>query len=212
MHDYTPAATFVVKANLESIGLVDSLAYWTFTDVFEEHGAGNSIFHGGFGMINFQGIVKPTFHAYRMLGSLGDELLASTTGGVVTRHKQTGKITALLYHYPEEVKTAAPSSFKTRNIAEATLKIGSSDQCQLIISGLQADTTWEIQTLGIGSGDAITAWRDMGMPEPPSREQTRELKTLAESLRQEIAHANANGELQLNLSLNPWDVVLVQQL
>ena len=47
--------------------------YWTFTDVFEEKGGGEEIFHGGFGMINFQGLVKPSFHAYRMLNQLGDE-------------------------------------------------------------------------------------------------------------------------------------------
>ena len=34
---------------------MDSLAYWTFTDVFEEHGAGDTAFHGGFGLINYQG-------------------------------------------------------------------------------------------------------------------------------------------------------------
>jgi len=74
-HDYLPAATFVVRTNLDSIGLVDSLSYWTFTDVFEEGGAGNTIFHGGFGLINYQDIVKPTFHACRFLHALGDELL-----------------------------------------------------------------------------------------------------------------------------------------
>ncbi len=39
-HDYLQAATYIVKANLESIGLVHSLSYWTFTDVFEEGGGG----------------------------------------------------------------------------------------------------------------------------------------------------------------------------
>ena len=35
-HDYPQAAAFVVRSVLASIGLVDSLAYWTFTDIFEE--------------------------------------------------------------------------------------------------------------------------------------------------------------------------------
>ena len=91
-YDFLQAATFVVKANLDSIGLVDSLSYWTFTDVFEEGGAGDTMFHGGFGMINLQGIVKPTFHAYRFMNALGDELLGRFTGGVVTRCSKTKKI------------------------------------------------------------------------------------------------------------------------
>ena len=56
--------------------------------MFEEKGAGDTIFHGGFGMINYQGIVKPTFHAYRFLHSLGDEILSAGSGGVVTRKRK----------------------------------------------------------------------------------------------------------------------------
>ncbi len=39
-HDCLPAAAFIVRANLEGAGLVDSLSYWTFTDLFEEKAAG----------------------------------------------------------------------------------------------------------------------------------------------------------------------------
>ncbi|HUX59328.1 MAG TPA: hypothetical protein VMV77_20315 [Bacteroidales bacterium] len=67
MHDFLPPAAFIVKTNLDCIGMVNSLSYWTFTDIFEEKGGASSIFHGGFGMINFQGLVKPSYHAYRML-------------------------------------------------------------------------------------------------------------------------------------------------
>lgn len=73
MHDILPPAAYIIKTNLDCIGLANSLMYWTFTDVFEEKGGGEEIFHGGFGMINFQGLVKPSFHAYRMLNQLGDE-------------------------------------------------------------------------------------------------------------------------------------------
>ncbi|MFR9261640.1 MAG: GH39 family glycosyl hydrolase [Bacteroides cellulosilyticus] len=51
----------ILKTNLDCLGMANSLMYWTFTDVFEEKGGGEEIFHGGFGMINFQGLVKPSF-------------------------------------------------------------------------------------------------------------------------------------------------------
>ena len=69
-HDYLQAATYIVKANLDCIGMANSLAYWIFTDIVEEAGAGASIFHGGWGMLNYQGIAKPAFHAYRFLNEL----------------------------------------------------------------------------------------------------------------------------------------------
>lgn len=102
MHDFLPPAAYIVKTNLDCIGLVNSLAYWTFTDIFEEKGGASSIFHGGFGLINYQGLVKPSYHAYRMLNQLGDEELFSNDHLFVSRNSGNGKIIALAYNYPEE--------------------------------------------------------------------------------------------------------------
>ena len=98
MHDLLPPAAYIVKTNLESIGLANSLAFWTFTDIFEEKGGGASIFHGGFGMINYQGIVKPSYHAYRMLHQLGDEKIFSNDHLFVTQDSGNDKITAIAYN------------------------------------------------------------------------------------------------------------------
>ena len=110
MHDILPPAAYILKVNLDCIGLTNSLMYWTFTDIFEEKGGGESIFHGGFGMINFQGLVKPSFHAYRMLHQLGDEKLYYTDPVFVSRSSETGKITALAFNYPKEYEIAVPSA------------------------------------------------------------------------------------------------------
>ena len=40
-------------------GLLDSMSYWTFSDVFEEGGIAKSPFHGGFGLIAAGGIPRP---------------------------------------------------------------------------------------------------------------------------------------------------------
>ena len=61
VHDTAFMAPFVVMNNLKGLGLVDSLAFWTFTDVFEEGRAGNTLFHGGFGLLNTQGLKKPSY-------------------------------------------------------------------------------------------------------------------------------------------------------
>jgi len=50
------------------------LSYWTFTDIFEESGPVPSPFHGGFGLINFQGLRKPSFYAYEFLHRLSKGL------------------------------------------------------------------------------------------------------------------------------------------
>jgi xylan 1,4-beta-xylosidase len=210
-HDHLQAATYVVKCNVESAGLVDSLSYWTFTDVFEEGGAGNTPFHGGFGMINFQGIPKPTFHAYRMLHLLGDEILQTAPGSIVTRHQTSGRLTALAYHYPEEMKLAVPSSISSRELAQKTLGTGSSARLSIDLSGLRPGARVAVETLGQDSGNALGAWTTMGQPDPLSRKQAAELRELAGRTRSEIFQANDAGRFSLERSIDPWNVVMVRE-
>lgn len=209
-HDYLQAATYVVKANLESIGYVNSLAYWTFTDVFEEGGAGDTAFHGGFGMINYQGIVKPTFHAYRFLGALGDEWILRAPGGIVTRHSTSGELVALAYHYPPEMPLTVPASFDSRDKAEETLALGQPEVLRVSLYGLRPYETVLVETLTQGSGDAMTAWRKIGRPDPLSREQTRYLRDAATTTLKESFSADADGRFEWEVSIAPWSVVLLR--
>lgn len=208
-HDSLPAATFIVKANLESAGLADSLSYWTFTDVFEEGGAGNTIFHGGFGLINYQGIVKPGFHAYRMLHALGDETLSIAPGAIVTRHRDSGRITALVYHYPAEMPLTVPGG--SRAEAERTQAIGSPAQLKLELTGLKPGARVLVETLDKTHGNAVGAWQAMGAPEPPTREQTAALRAAAAATKREFVQADTAGRLAFARTLEPWSVVLVDE-
>jgi xylan 1,4-beta-xylosidase len=211
-HDYLQAATYIVKVNLDCEGLTDSLSYWTFTDIIEEGGAGDSIFHGGFGLINFQGIVKPAFHAYRMLNQLGDEELKKEEGMVVTRDSKTGKISSLLYHYPAEVIAAVPLSKGSRDIAEKTLATGSPKKYALEISDLKPNTEFEIEILDQEHAFALRVWQKMGSPEPPTREQTQLLKKLALNTKKEHIQSDDRGKLHWELTLSPWEVVLLNEV
>ena len=121
-HDFPQAATYVAMTNLEGAAAVDSLSYWTFTDIFEEGGAGDTVWHGGFGLLNFQGLPKPTFHAYRFLHRLGVETVSQEHGHIVTRHAD-GRLTALLYHYPPEMRGTIPIA-KTAERSVDNVEIG----------------------------------------------------------------------------------------
>ncbi len=82
------SAAYILSKLKGSEGLIDSMSYWVFTDIFEESGTVPKAFHGGFGMMNFQGLKKPSFYAYQFLNRLGDEGLRSNdTGSWTTRTK-----------------------------------------------------------------------------------------------------------------------------
>ena len=205
MHDLLPPAAYIVKANLENAGGAGSIMYWTFTDIFEEKGGGEEIFHGGFGMINFQGIVKPSFHAYRMLNQLGDQQLYNTDPLVVTRDSRSGRITALAYNYPAEFEMRVPSIRDAGNYMQASAK-----DIDLKLTGLQPNQTFIIETLDKDHGFAYDEWLRLGRPHSPTRQQTQLLRDSAWDTDTDIIRADANGCLTLKRTLQPWSLMLVK--
>jgi xylan 1,4-beta-xylosidase len=205
MHDFLPPAAYIVKTNLDCIGLINSLAFWTFTDIFEEKGGAASIFHGGFGMINFQGLVKPSYHAYRMLNQLGDEKLYKDDYLFVSRNSGNGKVSALAYNYPEEYENSVPSGKDKR-------EEGTSKPLSFSMKNLKPGTQFQIETLDKDHGNIHNYWEAMGKPEPPTREQVKVMKTYAENLKTKIITVSEDGTLNIEQTLTPWSVVLIQQI
>ena len=207
MHDILPPAAYILKANLDCIGLTNSLMYWTFTDIFEEKGGGESIFHGGFGMINFQGLVKPSFHAYRMLHQLGDEKLYYADPLFVSRSSETGKITALAFNYPEEYEIAVPSAKNFSNYMDA-----SSKKLNMSLEGLKPGATFIVETLDKNHGNVYDDYVEIGAPHSPTREDIAYLKQKAWETKKETLRVDENGTLTLNCELLPWPCVLIKEL
>ncbi|WP_328686051.1 GH39 family glycosyl hydrolase [Streptomyces sp. NBC_00343] len=208
-HDYPQAAAFVVRTVLASIGLVDSLAYWTFTDVFEEEGAGRDPFHGGFGMLNQDGIPKPTMHAYRMLNALGDHLVHREEGLVVTR--RGSDVTALAVHYPEEVTLSVPASFGTRDVADRTLATGQPKRLSLRIAGLVASECYTLEVVDDRNGWAMTEWTGQGRNGNPSRADIDAIRTSAEHGAITRHTVSDDGVLEVDAPLRPWAIALLSR-
>ena len=72
LHDEPYAAAFVASTVMEANGLVDGYSFWTFSDIFEERNFPTVPFHGGFGLLNLQGVPKPTYRAFELLHQLGE--------------------------------------------------------------------------------------------------------------------------------------------
>jgi xylan 1,4-beta-xylosidase len=211
-HDQLPAATFVARANIAAIGLVDSLTYWTFTDIFFEQGAGRGMFHGGFGLLTARGIPKPTYHAYRFLHSLGDELLARTAAAVLSRDSTTGRLSALVTHYPPEVTRTVPGSFDSREVAEQTMATGAPESLSVALTDLPPGAAFEIETIDARHGNAIHSWRLAGSPDNPTREQTALIARESARGMTERVRADEAGRLMLRRRIAPWALVSVRQL
>lgn len=207
MHDMLPAAAYILRANLDCIGSVNSLMYWTFTDVFEEKGGAEDIFHGGFGLINFQGIYKPTYHAYRMLHNLGDCMLHYDGTVAVTRTSADGKITALAFNYPVEFESHVPAMEDKDTYMNA-----SSKYVDFTITSIAPNSLFEIEMLDRNHGDISQAMKNMSLDHVPNREELEVLKRISGSTGKAIAFSDASGCLSYTATLEPWTCVMIRQI
>lgn len=98
LHDTMFMAPFVIYHAMNTLGDVKAMAFWCFTDVFEESIVPSSPFYGGFGLMNRDGLKKPSYYAFEFLQRLGEELIVKGDGYVGTQ-KSDGSMQLLLYHY-----------------------------------------------------------------------------------------------------------------
>jgi len=209
VHDTAFMAPFIIKNNLECLGLVDSLGFWTFSDVFEEGGAGNGIFHGGFGLINLQGLKKPAYYGYWFLSRLGTEVLAQGDGYFVARKEETLQI--LMWNYCHYGESFADGDFSG---LEMHRRYG--------IFKEQGDLAFDITIrnpvnrykkteyiLGRDKGSVYDAWLRNGAPDYPDAGDLDLLRKMAGPTGG-LSYVDAMDPLTMSLSVPPHGVHLVE--
>jgi xylan 1,4-beta-xylosidase len=152
-------------------GLTEAMAYWTFSDVFEEGGVVKTPFYGGFGLLAEDNIPKPAYNAFALLHRLGSTRLKSDSDSALITRRSNGALAIALWnyappggtgeHYTPEHPPGPPQHF----VLELR---GVSGKAQVSISRVDAD-----------HGNVIKAFDAMGRPPTPSREQLDALRAAA---------------------------------
>jgi xylan 1,4-beta-xylosidase len=211
MHDTVFAAASITRTLLQSATLADSISYWAFTDVFEEGGAGIGPFHGGFGLVNENGIHKPTFHAFKALNRLGDRLLRSTPHGAITRDSATSALSAVFFNYPEDMGLKAIGSADSYEATRALADTGPNRRIRHSIAGLEPGAAFLVEIVDCEHGNVAEAWYQLGSPINLSREENRHLATVADALLRYTLTVPESGVLDLDIDLAPWAVMSLRQ-
>jgi xylan 1,4-beta-xylosidase len=163
-------------------GLVTTMSYWTFSDVFEEQGVVKTPFYGGFGLFAAGGIPKAAFHAFRLLHQLGTERLTAASESVLATRRADGALEVAAWNY------AAPE------------EAGSPIELSLSFKGLSAGKhTARIERIDAEHGSPLKAWEDMGRPASPSRAQIAALQSAAQPGVPEMVELGDDSSLKLSL-------------
>jgi len=209
MHDTLFAAAYVTRAFLRGEALADSISYWTFTDVFEEGGAGVGPFHGGFGLVNEHGIHKPTFHAFAMLSRLGDRALLDAPHGVITQHTGSGDIAAVFLNYPQDMGRQGIGSDSSYGATRRLAHRGPDLRVRHTVDGLVPGACYRVEQLDWDHGNVAEQWHRMGEPLNLTRDQEASLRAAADDLLRSELMVSDDGILRIDLDLPAWAVVSV---
>ena len=208
VHDTAFMAPFIIDNNIKAMALTDTLGFWTFTDVFEENAAGSSLFHGGFGMFNYQGIKKPSYYAYQFLHRLQGEIRAQGEQYILTDDGETLRLLVWNYcHYTPEMQNATRQVISLYNRYDGVFKEKSLDvDCDLRLQ--QGKYKITCFSLDREHGSAYDLWLKNGAIEGMTEEEIDWLRHGSEPARSiEVRECD---RFERHLQLPPHGVWLVE--
>lgn len=175
----------------ECDGLVDVMAYWSFSDVFEEQGVVKTPFYGGYGLIAAGNIPKAAFNDFQLLHMLGNQRLALDAPDALATRRADGSLAIAVWNYTSPGAT------------------GTEKSVALSFQNLGAFHRAYVWTVDRRHGSALATWEAMGSPSFPSRRQQEILRQAGRLTAPVVIPVDA-GHPALQLHLAPDALALVE--
>lgn len=158
----------------------------------------NEVFFGYPAMVNDKGIKKPSYYAYYFLSKLGDILLYSGDGYILTKSEDEYQL--LIYTYNEEVNSLIDFKdfTKLRGLKDLVNK-----KLSLNLIDLESDVRITKYTIGENSGSSFNYWLSMGKPKRLKKEE-KEILFKASFPRIEFEYSKKNTILNIQTTLQGY--------
>jgi xylan 1,4-beta-xylosidase len=210
VHDSYISAPYILTKLKGSQGLVQGMSYWTYTDLFEEPGPPTAPFQGGFGLLNPEGIRKPSYFAYKYLHALQGSSLATSDPQAMLSAKE-GNIAAVIWDFETPDQKVSDRSFYTKVIPSHPAA-----SVQLRVTHLAPNTAYHMRVYrtGFHANDAYTAYLEMGSPKELTAVQVAHLNGLTRDVPEidKAVRSASNGTIEFSIPMNSNDIVLVKLL
>lgn len=208
VHDTCFMAAFIIKTCIENSNLVTGMGFWTFTDLFEEFRLKQKLFHGGFGLVTYNGIKKASYHAFEFLNKLGNEILYKDNGLIVTKKGEDYQLLFYNYcHYNDLYSSLDHSQISYLNrynvFNETTTK-----EYNLSLKVNRGQYQLEKLRVNRESGSSFDAWVKMGSPEKLSEYGYKYLVNASEPGYNTWIE-KVDEEININTDILPHEIQLI---
>jgi len=208
IHDATNQAAYICRVMHAIHEQVDSFAYWTISDIFNEFPFPRSEFVGGFGLITIGGVPKPGYHAYQLLHRLGDHELPAERRNGAERDASQGSLDCWAAREGESLQLLL-TNYTPPGLEGATLP---DRQVRVELRGLRS-ASWTVTETRVDPEHANgrAAWEAMGAPEAPTPDELQRLRDAAELRTQPLRlHRPGHDTAAVEVALPPSSAVLLE--
>ena len=208
VHDTCFMAAFIIKTCVENSNLVTGMGFWTFTDLFEEFRLKQKLFHGGFGLVTYNGIKKASYHAFEFLSKLGKEVLYKDNGLIVTKKGEDYQLLFHNYcHYNHLYSSLDRSQISHLNRYDV-FKESIEREYNLSLKVNRGKYQLEKFRVNGESGSSFDAWVKMGAPENLSEDGYKYLENASEAGYKTWIE-KVEEDININTELLPHEIQLI---
>ena len=209
IHDSYHSAAYILQQLKWVDDAVQSMSYWVFTDIFEEAGPRFEAFHGGFGLMNTQGIKKPAYFTYQFLNRLGSTELKSSDEMSWATKDDNGNVQLLFWDFTRTL----PEGINNQQYYIQDLPAREKGSVNIQIGGLKKGRYMlRVSQVGYKQNDAYSAYIAMGSPAQLTKGQVKMLnaKATGAPLEEKKIRVNKDGMFTNDLPLRENDVYLLE--
>ena len=210
IHDAYHEAAYVLQ-KIKQVGkAANSMSYWTFTDIFEEAGPRFTPFHGGFGLLNYQGIKKPAFYAFAYMNRLGETELACADSCTWACRSHNGDVQVLFWNF---TITLPIDSVNNQAYYVRDLPSKPKGKTDVRVAGLSPGTyELAISRIGYRANDPYSTYLSMGKPSQLTKQQVETIKKTNDGspILKEVVTVKGDGVFLRSIEVHENDVFLVE--
>jgi len=191
LHDGAFCAALAIRLAMTVDDVVDAMAWWTFSDIFEENYLPSVPFHGGFGLLSLHDVAKPVYRGFELLRRLGPQAWAvegrhDTLSAWVGAADDRGADAVI-------VNVALPQHAIASEDVELRLRLP---------PGRRAAAAF-VSRIDESHANPRAAWQAMGEPEYPSATQVAALQVASVVVPEPWPLAEEDGLVKIALALPP---------